>query len=69
MSEVKTHRLASVAKELNVGSSTIVELLHTKGFNDVASSPNTKLTEEQFGILLREFRLDKDEKDRAEYRK
>jgi translation initiation factor IF-2 len=66
MSEVKTHRLASVAKELNVGSSTIVELLHTKGFNDVASSPNTKLTEEQFGILLREFRLDKDEKDRAE---
>jgi translation initiation factor IF-2 len=66
MSEVKTHRLASVAKELNVGISTLVDHLHIKGFKDVAGSPNTKLSEEQFGILLRDFRSDKDVKDIAE---
>ena len=66
MSEVKTRRLASVAKELNVGISTLVDHLHNKGFKDVAGSPNTKLSEEQYSILLREFRSDKDVKDIAE---
>jgi translation initiation factor IF-2 len=58
MSESKTIRLASAAKELNVGISTIVEHLHSKGFKDVASTPNTKLSEEQYDILLRDFRSD-----------
>ena len=58
MSESKTIRLASVAKELNVGITNIVDHLHTKGFKDVASTPNTKLTEEQYDILLRDFRND-----------
>ncbi|HQV77165.1 MAG TPA: translation initiation factor IF-2 [Chitinophagales bacterium] len=66
MSETKTHRLASAAKDLNVGISTIVETLHAKGFSDIASSPNTKLTEEQFEILLREFRSDMVVKEKAE---
>ena len=66
MSEVKTHRLASAAKELNVGTSTIVDHLHAKGFKDVANSPNTKLTEEQYEILLREFRSDMVAKEKAE---
>ncbi len=66
MSEGKITRLASAAKELNVGTATIVEHLHSKGFKDVANSPNTKLTEEQYEILLREFRGDKDVKDKAE---
>lgn len=58
MSEGKITRLASAAKELNVGISTIVDHLHSKGFKDVASTPNTKLTEEQYDILLRDFRSD-----------
>ncbi len=66
MSESKTIRLASAAKELNVGISTIVEHLHTKGFKDVASTPNTKLTEEQYDILLRDFRSDIVAKEKAE---
>ena len=66
MSEVKTYRLASAAKELNVGISTLVDHLHAKGFKDIASTPNTKLTEDQYDILLREFRGDKDVKDKAE---
>ncbi|MFN8282784.1 MAG: translation initiation factor IF-2 [Chitinophagales bacterium] len=66
MSESKTIRLASAAKELNVGIATIVDTLHTKGFKDVANSPNTKLTEEQYQILLREFRSDIVTKEKAE---
>lgn len=66
MSETKTHRLASAAKDLNVGTATIVEHLHAKGFKDVANSPNTKLTEEQYNILLLEFKSDKVAKEKAE---
>ncbi len=66
MSEGKITRLASVAKELNVGISTIVEHLHGKGFKDVTATPNTKLTEEQHNILLRDFRGDMQEKEKAE---
>ena len=66
MSENKTIRLASAAKELNVGISNIVDHLHTKGFKDVASSPNTKLTEEQYEVLLRDFRSDIVTKEKAE---
>ncbi|MCB0506913.1 MAG: translation initiation factor IF-2 [Chitinophagales bacterium] len=66
MSETKIHRLASAAKDLNVGVPTIVETLHAKGFKDVASTPNTKLTEEQYNILLLEFRSDIVAKEKAE---
>ena len=66
MSEGKITRLASAAKELNVGISTIVDHLHSKGFKDVASTPNTKLTEEQYDILLRDFRSDIVAKEKAE---
>jgi translation initiation factor IF-2 len=66
MSEGKITRLASAAKELNVGTATIVEHLHAKGFKDVANSPNTKLTEEQYDILLRDFRSDIVAREKAE---
>ncbi|MDB5227624.1 MAG: infB [Bacteroidota bacterium] len=66
MSEGKTIRLASAAKELNVGISTIVEHLHAKGFKDVANTPNTKLTEEQYDILLRDFMQSIAIKEKAE---
>lgn len=66
MSEGKITRLASAAKELNVGTATIVEHLHAKGFKEVANSPNTKLTEEQYDILLRDFRSDIVAKEKAE---
>jgi translation initiation factor IF-2 len=66
MSEGKITRLASAAKELNVGISTIVDHLHSKGFKDVASTPNTKLTEEQYDILLRDFRSDIVAREKAE---
>src|SRR3954467_13029527 len=66
MSEGKTIRLASAAKELNVGISTIVDHLHTKGFKDVERTPNTKLTEEQYNILTRDFMQSIAIKEKAE---
>jgi superfamily I DNA and/or RNA helicase len=66
LDQVKITRLASAAKELNVHISTIVDHLHAKGFKDVASTPNTKLTEEQYDILLRDFRSNIVNKEKAE---
>lgn len=47
-------RLSKAAKELNVGMSTIRDFLSKKGFQ-VDSSPNTKLTDEMYALLVKEF--------------
>ena len=46
MSDTKTTRLSKIARELNVGISTIVEFLHKKGVK-IDSNPNEKITSEQ----------------------
>lgn len=61
----KVYRLFRVAKELNVGSSTLVEHLASKGF-EIANSPNTKLDGEMYGVLLKEFSSEKVLKQKAE---
>ncbi len=58
-------RLSKVAKELNVGISTIVEFLHKKGFN-IDVNPNTKVSEEMFVILSKEYKLDQTVKKASE---
>ncbi|MDH5476125.1 MAG: translation initiation factor IF-2, partial [Cyclobacteriaceae bacterium] len=63
MAEEKMMRLSQIARKLNVGRNTIVDHLADKGF-DVDSSPNAKITSEQYAILAREFAdsaLDKEE--------
>ena len=57
-------RLGQVARKLNVGSSTIVEFLSTKGF-DIESSPNTKITPEQYAVLAKEYADSAHEKEEA----
>jgi translation initiation factor IF-2 len=47
-------RLIKIAKELNVGLSTIVEFLHSKGF-EIESKPTAPVTEEMHQELLKEF--------------
>ena len=64
MSEEKMMRLGQVARKLNVGSSTIIDFLSQKGF-DVDSSPNAKVTPEQFSILAKEFASSASEKREA----
>jgi len=47
-------RLVAVAKELNVGTGTIVEHLTQNGF-EIQNKPNAKLSPEMYEELLREF--------------
>lgn len=43
---------------MNVGIATVVEFLHKKG-HAIEATPNTKITEEQYAILVKEFSTDK----------
>ena len=43
---------------MNVGISTVVEFLQKKGYT-VEANPNTKITEEQYAVLVKEFSTDK----------
>ena len=54
-----TIRLNKVTRDLNVGISTIVEFLQKKGFT-VEANPNTRISEEQYALLTKEFSSDKD---------
>jgi len=42
-----------------VGLQTAVEFLNKKGFTDIELNPNTKITDEQYELLLKEFKSDK----------
>lgn len=53
-----TIRLNKVTRDLNVGITTVVEFLQKKGFV-VEANPNTKINEEQYAILVKEFSTDK----------
>jgi len=57
-------RLSKIAKELNVGISSLVDHLKSKGV-DIESSPNTKVEEVNYNILLEEFADAKLEKAKA----
>ena len=58
-------RLVSVAKELNVGSKTIVEFLIDKGF-EVVNKPNAKISNDMENVLLKRFGDSKTTKEGAE---
>ena len=64
MSEGKSTNLLKTAKELNIGLSTAVEFLGKKGFK-VEARPNTKLTDEMYDVLLKEYQGDKIVKEEA----
>ncbi|MFY0688032.1 MAG: translation initiation factor IF-2 [Cyclobacteriaceae bacterium] len=56
-------RLSQVARKLNVGRTTIIDFLIGKGY-EVDSSPNSKISDEQFDLLSKEFAssaMDKEE--------
>lgn len=64
MTENKAIRLSKVAKELNIGTSTIVDFLGSKG-HAVDSNPNSKLNTEQYELLLKEFQSEKLVKEKS----
>ncbi len=63
--EVKNIRLSKAAREFNVGTSTIVEFLAKKGMN-IDPSPNTKLTPEQYALVVKEYQGEKEVKKNAD---
>lgn len=60
------HRLSKVAKELNVGTGTLVEYLNQLGHHQVQDNPNFKLTDEQYKALLKKFGKEKVVKEKAD---
>jgi len=64
MSEEKMMRLSQVARKLNVGRNTIIEFLASKDI-EIDSSPNTKITGDQYGILASEFADSAHDKEEA----
>lgn len=63
--EIKATRLSKAAREFNVGIATIVEFLHKKGF-DLDPNPNTKLPQEAYALLVKEFSTDINAKKESE---
>lgn len=60
----KVKRLSKVARELNVGISTIVDYLESQGVS-IDSSPNTKLEESHYDTLCEQFADDQVLKEQA----
>ena len=60
-----TIRLNKVTRDLNVGITTVVEFLQKKGYA-IEANPNTKITEEQYAELVKEFSTDKSLKKETE---
>ena len=52
------YRLNKVTREFNVGNSTIVEFLAKKG-HKIDSDPNTKISDEEYQLLVNEFNSEK----------
>lgn len=54
-------RLSKIAREFNVGVATILEFLHEKGIK-ISSDPNTKLSDENYALVAKEFSSDSEVK-------
>ena len=64
MSEsTQNKRISKVATELNVGVQTVIDFLSDKGFEDI--NRNSKITEEMYGLLLKQFGDEKSEKEES----
>ena len=61
MSEVKLTRLNKVLREFNISLDRAVEFLASNGYN-VEARPTTKISSDQYNLLLEEFSLDKSSK-------
>jgi len=60
----KTYQLLKVAKELNVSITTIVDYLGDKGYS-VEARPHTKIGDDLYQLLLKEYQTDKIYKEEA----
>jgi translation initiation factor IF-2 len=59
---IKTKRLSKVAREFNIGLTTIVDFLNKKGIS-VDNNPNAKISPEAYELLVTEFQSEKNLKE------
>ena len=62
----KPIRLGKAAGELNVGISTLIDFLHSKGIK-IDTNPNTKLEPEHYDVLQKEFAADQNLKEQSKF--
>ena len=65
MSDNGPIRLSKAAKELNVGLTTVVDFLASKGIK-IEGRPNTKLDSEAYQFLVDEYAPDRAKKQKSE---
>jgi len=65
MSDTKATRLSKIAREFNVGITTIVEFLHKKG-HKLDPDPNTKISDDLYTLIVQEYSSDQNEKKKSE---
>ena len=58
-------KISKVARDLNVGIPTLVEFLQ-KNNQNVENNLNTRITDEQYDMLIKEFKTDKDLKKKSQ---
>lgn len=58
MSDEKTIRLGKVTKDLNIGIEHLIEFLDSKGVK-VERNPNTKISQDAYALLQKEFQSDR----------
>ncbi|MFC2117463.1 translation initiation factor IF-2 [Bacteroidota bacterium] len=63
--DIKAKRLSKIAREFNVGISTIVEFLQKKDI-EIDSNPNTKIPPEYYELLVTEYSAEKSVKKESE---
>ena len=63
--ETKSIRLSKAAKEFNIGVSTAVEFLKKKG-HQIDDNPNTKIPEELYNLLAKNFQSERAVKENAD---
>ena len=63
---MSTIRLSKVLKELNIGLDRAVETLAEKG-HEIENNRNTKISDDQYQILLGEFEQDRSRKEESEH--
>ena len=59
-------KISKVAKDLNVSVTTVVEALRKKNITVPDDNPNFRLEETEADILYRQFKVDKDQKNKSE---
>lgn len=61
----KVKRLSKVAREFNVGITTIVDFLSKQGYDNIEASPNAKIEPEVYEVLKAEYSDDQDVKEKS----